>query len=116
MVFLGVGKTAKEMGTSTWVGIFCFNVESAAELERLNTVAGEQGKSFPVSLRVNPNVDPKTHPISQPDLKKQSLASLYDDALNLYRRASSLPNIEVSGIDCHIGSQLLDPAPFTEAL
>lgn len=116
VVFSGVGKTAKEMALALGVGIFCFNVESAAELERLNTVAGEQGKKAPVSLRVNPNVDPKTHPYISTGLKEAKFGVAYDDALNLYRRASSLPNIEVSGIDCHIGSQLLDPAPFTEAL
>ncbi len=116
VVFSGVGKTAAEMKLALDVGIFCFNVESAAELERLNEVAGQLGKKAPVSLRVNPNVDPKTHPYISTGLKEAKFGVAYDDALALYRRAAALPNIEVAGIDCHIGSQLLDPAPFVEAL
>lgn len=116
VVFSGVGKTATEMKLALEVGIFCFNVESAAELERLNEVAGQSGKKAPVSLRVNPNVDPKTHPYISTGLKEAKFGVAYDDALALYRRAAALPNIEVTGIDCHIGSQLLDPAPFVEAL
>ena len=116
VVFSGVGKTAAEMALALDVGIFCFNVESAAELERLNEVAGQCGKKAPVSLRVNPNVDPKTHPYISTGLKEAKFGVAYDDALALYRRAAALPNIAVSGIDCHIGSQLLDPAPFVEAL
>ena len=116
VVFSGVGKTAIEMKLALDVGIFCFNVESAAELERLNEVAGQCGKKAPVSLRVNPNVDPKTHPYISTGLKEAKFGVAYDDALALYRRAAALPNITVAGIDCHIGSQLLDPAPFVEAL
>ena len=116
VVFSGVGKTTAEMQLALEVGIFCFNVESAAELERLNEVAGHAGKIAPVSLRVNPNVDPKTHPYISTGLKEAKFGVAYDDALTLYRRAAALPNIEVAGIDCHIGSQLLDPAPFSEAL
>lgn len=116
VVFSGVGKTAIEMKLALDVGIFCFNVESAAELERLNEVAGQCGKMAPVSLRVNPNVDPKTHPYISTGLKEAKFGVAYDDALALYRRAAALPNIEVAGIDCHIGSQLLDPSPFIEAL
>jgi diaminopimelate decarboxylase len=116
VVFSGVGKTAIEMKLALDVGIFCFNVESAAELERLNEVAGHCGKKAPVSLRVNPNVDPKTHPYISTGLKEAKFGVAYDDALALYRRAAALPNITVAGIDCHIGSQLLDPAPFVEAL
>ena len=116
VVFSGVGKTANEMKQGLDAGIFCFNVESAAELERLNDVAGQCGKQAPVSLRVNPNVDPKTHPYISTGLKEAKFGVAYDDALALYRRAAALPNIAVSGIDCHIGSQLLDPAPFSEAL
>ena len=116
VVFSGVGKTADEMKQGLDAGIFCFNVESAAELERLNDVAGQCGKQAPVSLRVNPNVDPKTHPYISTGLKEAKFGVAYDDALALYRRAAALPNIAVSGIDCHIGSQLLDPAPFSEAL
>ncbi|UCV15314.1 diaminopimelate decarboxylase [Quatrionicoccus australiensis] len=116
VVFSGVGKTAAEMQLALDVGIFCFNIESAPELERLNAVAGQCGKKAPVSLRVNPNVDPKTHPYISTGLKEAKFGVAYDDALALYRRAAALPNIEVAGIDCHIGSQLLDPAPFVEAL
>lgn len=116
IVFSGVGKTAAEMKMALDVGILCFNIESAAELERLNEVAGLCGKRAPVSLRVNPNVDPKTHPYISTGLKEAKFGVAYDDALALYRRAAALPNIDVTGIDCHIGSQLLDPAPFVEAL
>jgi diaminopimelate decarboxylase len=116
VVFSGVGKTADEMKLALDVGIFCFNVESAAELERLNDVAGQYGKKAPISLRVNPNVDPKTHPYISTGLKGAKFGVAYDNALALYRRAAALPNIEVAGIDCHIGSQLLDPSPFVEAL
>jgi len=116
VVFSGVGKTADEMKLALDVGIFCFNVESAAELERLNEVAARCGKKAPISLRVNPNVDPKTHPYISTGLKGAKFGVAYDNALELYRRAAALPNIEVAGIDCHIGSQLLDPSPFVEAL
>ncbi len=116
VVFSGVGKTAAEMKQALDAGIFCFNVESAAELERLDEVAGQCGKAAPVSLRVNPNVDPKTHPYISTGLKEAKFGVAYDDALALYRRAAALPNITVAGIDCHIGSQLLDPSPFAEAL
>ena len=116
VVFSGVGKTAAEMRLALDAGIFCFNIESAPELERLNEVAGQCGKKAPISLRVNPNVDPKTHPYISTGLKEAKFGVAYDEALNLYRRAAALPNIEVAGIDCHIGSQLLDPSPFVEAL
>ncbi|PKO92892.1 MAG: diaminopimelate decarboxylase [Betaproteobacteria bacterium HGW-Betaproteobacteria-10] len=116
VVFSGVGKSAAEMKRALDVGIFCFNVESAAELERLNEVAAQSGQKAPVSLRVNPNVDPKTHPYISTGLKEAKFGVAYEDALALYRRAAALPNITVAGIDCHIGSQLLDPAPFVEAL
>ncbi len=116
VVFSGVGKTAVEMKLALEVGIFCFNIESAAELDRLNDVAGQCGKKAPISLRVNPNVDPKTHPYISTGLKGAKFGVAYDTALTLYRRAALLPNIEIAGIDCHIGSQLLDPSPFVEAL
>ena len=96
--------------------IHCFNVESAAELDRLNAVAEQLGKTAPVSLRVNPNVDAKTHPYISTGLKENKFGVAYDDALQLYKQAARLQNLEVAGIDCHIGSQLLDPAPFAEAL
>jgi len=116
IVFSGVGKTAAEMKMALDAGILCFNIESAPELERLNQVAGSLGSKASVSLRVNPNVDPKTHPYISTGLKEAKFGVAYDDALALYRRAAALPNIDVAGIDCHIGSQLLDPAPFAEAL
>ena len=116
IVFSGVGKTAAEMRLALETGILCFNVESAPELDRLNEVAGAIGKQAPVSLRVNPNVDAKTHPYISTGLKENKFGVAYEDALSLYRRAAALPSIAISGIDCHIGSQLLDPAPFAEAL
>ena len=116
VVFSGVGKTAAEMKQALAAGIFCFNIESAPELERLNQVAGECGQKAPVSFRVNPNVDPKTHPYISTGLKEAKFGVAYEQALALYRRAAALPNIAVTGIDCHIGSQLLDPSPFVEAL
>lgn len=116
IVFSGVGKTFAEMEQALAAGILCFNVESAPELERLNEVAGRVGTKAPVSLRVNPNVDAKTHPYISTGLKENKFGVAYEDALALYRRAAALPNIAVTGIDCHIGSQLLDPAPFAEAL
>jgi diaminopimelate decarboxylase len=90
-------------------------VESAAELQRLNDVAGEAGKQAPVSLRVNPNVDAKTHPYISTGLKENKFGIAYDEALETYRKAAGLPHIRVVGIDCHIGSQLLDDAPLLEA-
>lgn len=116
VVFSGVGKTAAEMRQALEAGIFCFNIESAPELDRLNEVADSLGKKAPISLRVNPNVDPKTHPYISTGLKEAKFGVAYDEARNLYRRAAALPHIEVAGIDCHIGSQLLDPTPFAEAL
>ncbi|MEY2632680.1 MAG: diaminopimelate decarboxylase [Pseudomonadota bacterium] len=116
VVFSGVGKREAEMAAALEAGIFCFNVESAPELDRLNAVAGRLGKRAPVSLRVNPNVDPKTHPYISTGLKAAKFGVAYDDALALYRRAAALPHLEITGIDCHIGSQLLDPSPFVEAL
>jgi diaminopimelate decarboxylase len=116
VVFSGVGKTAAEMKLALDQGIFCFNIESAPELERLNEVAGQCGKKAPISFRVNPNVDPKTHPYISTGLKEAKFGVAYEQALALYRRAAALPHIDVAGIDCHIGSQLLDPSPFVEAL
>ena len=116
IVFSGVGKSAAEMAFALETGIYCFNVESAPELDRLNTVAGKLGKKAPISLRVNPNVDAKTHPYISTGLKENKFGIAYEDALTTYKKAAGLPNLEVTGIDCHIGSQLLDPAPFAEAL
>lgn len=115
VVFSGVGKTAPEMQAALEAGIFCFNVESAAELERLNQVAAEMGKIAPVSLRVNPNVDAKTHPYISTGLKNNKFGVAYEDAFSLYQRAAEMPNIEIHGIDCHIGSQLTELSPFLDA-
>ncbi|MDE2598681.1 MAG: diaminopimelate decarboxylase [Rhodocyclaceae bacterium] len=115
VVFSGVGKSAAEMRAALEAGILCFNVESAAELEQLDEIAASIGKKAPVSLRVNPNVDPKTHPYISTGLKSNKFGVAFEDARTLYRRAAALPNIEVHGLDCHIGSQLLDPAPAAEA-
>ncbi|WP_292038428.1 diaminopimelate decarboxylase [Massilia sp. UBA6681] len=115
-IFSGVGKTVEEMQLALEKGILCFNVESIPELHRLNEVAGSMGKRAPVSLRVNPNVDAKTHPYIATGLKANKFGVAFDDALDTYRTAASLPNLDVVGIDCHIGSQLLDDAPLLEAL
>ncbi|MGV1016289.1 MAG: diaminopimelate decarboxylase [Fluviibacter phosphoraccumulans] len=116
VVFSGVGKTEEEMIAALNAGILCFNVESASELDRLSTVAARIGKRAPISLRVNPDVDAKTHPYISTGLKENKFGVPITDALALYRHAASLPAIEVTGIDCHIGSQLLDSSPFVEAL
>jgi diaminopimelate decarboxylase len=116
VVFSGVGKQAHEMRRALQVGIRCFNVESAGELERLDQVAGELGLSAPVALRVNPDVDAKTHPYISTGLKENKFGIAISEAPSLYRRAATLPNIEVSGVDCHIGSQLTQLAPFLDAL
>jgi diaminopimelate decarboxylase len=116
VIFSGVGKTVDEMKLALETGILCFNVESIPELHRLNQVAGEMGKRAPVSLRVNPNVDAKTHPYIATGLKANKFGVAFSDALDTYRTAASLPHLDVAGIDCHIGSQLLDDAPLLEAL
>jgi diaminopimelate decarboxylase len=116
VIFSGVGKTADEMRLALSHDILCFNVESIPELHRLNEVAGAMGKTARVSLRVNPNVDAKTHPYIATGLKANKFGVAFDDALATYRTAAGLPHLEVAGIDCHIGSQLLDDAPLLEAL
>ncbi|NMG28671.1 diaminopimelate decarboxylase [Aromatoleum evansii] len=115
VVFSGVGKSRDEMRLALQAGIRCFNVESEAEIDRLNEVAGELGKVAPIAFRVNPDVDPKTHPYISTGLKSNKFGVAVDAAADLYRRAASLPNLRVSGVACHIGSQLLDPAPIGEA-
>jgi diaminopimelate decarboxylase len=115
VVFSGVGKSAEEMRVALAAGILCFNVESAAELDALNGIAGGLGLRAPVSLRVNPDVDPKTHPYIATGLKTSKFGIPFEEALPLYRRAQGLPHLAIRGIDCHIGSQLLDPAPAAEA-
>lgn len=115
VVFSGVGKTADEMRAALDADILCFNVESASELHRLDRVAGEAGKVAPVSFRVNPDVDPKTHPYISTGLKENKFGVPISDAPALYRLAASLPNLEITGIDCHIGSQLTDLSPLADA-
>jgi diaminopimelate decarboxylase len=116
VVFSGVGKRADEMRRALEAGIRCFNVESVAELDHLNSVAGEHGITAPVSLRVNPDVDAGTHPYISTGLSENKFGIDVDLALDAYRRAADLPHLEVAGIDCHIGSQLTETAPFVDAL
>ena len=116
IIFSGVGKTADEMRAALSAGILCFNVESAAELRRLDRVAGELGKIAPVSLRVNPDVDAQTHPYIATGLKDDKFGIAFGDALSLYREAAGMANLRVTGIDCHIGSQLTALPPFIAAL
>jgi diaminopimelate decarboxylase len=116
IVFSGVGKTAIEMRAALDAGIFCFNVESASELTRLNKVAAEMGKVAPVSLRVNPNVDAKTHPYISTGLKNNKFGVAYEDALSIYLQAAAMSNIAIHGVDCHIGSQITELSPFLDAL
>jgi len=116
IVFSGVGKSREEMRAALAAGIHCFNVESASELDQLNAVAKQLDTRAPISLRVNPNVDPKTHPYISTGLKTAKFGIAIDAAFALYQYAASLPHLAVKGIDCHIGSQLLDPAPAAEAV
>jgi len=116
VVFSGVGKTRDEMRRALAAGIYCFNVESEAELEVLNEVAGELGRPAPVALRVNPDVDPATHPYIATGLKQSKFGIDIAQAVAAYERARSLPHLRVTGIACHIGSQLTDLAPVVEAL
>ncbi len=115
VVFSGVGKTVTEMRAALTAGILCFNVESESELHRLDRVAGEMGKRAPVSFRVNPDVDPKTHPYISTGLKENKFGVAIADAARLYRLAASLPNLQIAGVDCHIGSQLTDLSPLADA-
>ena len=115
VVFSGVAKSRAEIHQALQAGIHCFNVESASELERLNEIAGTLNVKAPISLRVNPDVDPKTHPYISTGLKNNKFGVPFAEALALYRRARALPHLAIRGIDCHIGSQLLDPAPAAEA-
>lgn len=115
VVFSGVGKQATEMRRALEVGIRCFNVESAAELELLDSIAGDTGQRAPVSIRVNPDVDAQTHPYISTGLKENKFGVDSDDAMEVFARAASLPHIDVIGMDCHIGSQLTQIAPFMDA-
>lgn len=116
VVFSGVGKTREDMRRALEVGVHCFNVESTDELERLQVVAAEMGVRAPVSLRVNPDVDAGTHPYISTGLKENKFGIAIADAEEVYVRAAQLPNLEVLGVDCHIGSQLTSLPPFLDAL
>ncbi|HEK1686538.1 TPA: diaminopimelate decarboxylase [Pseudomonas putida] len=116
VVFSGVGKTREDMRRALEVGVHCFNVESTDELERLQVVAAEMGKIAPVSLRVNPDVDAGTHPYISTGLKENKFGIAIADAEAIYVRAAQLPNLDVVGVDCHIGSQLTTVDPFLDAL
>ncbi|MGV3582053.1 MAG: diaminopimelate decarboxylase [Methylophilus sp.] len=116
VVFSGVGKSREEMAAALNAGILCFNIESANELARLNQVASELGKVAPISLRVNPNVDAKTHPYISTGLKNNKFGVAFEDAIGLYEHAATMPNIAIHGVDCHIGSQITELSPFLDAL
>ena len=116
VIFSGVGKTEEEIRAALAAGIRCFNVESEPELERLDAIAGAMGRRAPVSLRVNPDVDARTHPYISTGLKGNKFGIAHDRALAAYDLAARLPNLAVTGIDCHIGSQILEMAPLEEAL
>ena len=116
VVFSGVGKQPGEMRRALEVGIHCFNVESEAELDTLSEVASQMGVQAPVSIRVNPDVDAQTHPYISTGLKDNKFGIAHERALAVYRRAAQLPGLKITGIDCHIGSQLTDVTPLMEAL
>ena len=116
IIFSGVGKTRAEMRRALEVGVACFNVESEPELEVLNEVASAEGAVAAVSLRVNPDVDPQTHPYISTGLKGNKFGIAHQRALHAYRRAAALPGLRVAGIDCHIGSQITQVSPYLDAL
>lgn len=116
VVFSGVGKSVAEMRMALNAGILCFNVESAPELDRLNEVAASMGKVAAISLRVNPDVDAKTHPYISTGLKQNKFGVAYDEAIALYRKAHGMANLRITGMDCHIGSQLTETSPFIAAV
>ncbi|NOT86122.1 MAG: diaminopimelate decarboxylase [Methylococcaceae bacterium] len=116
IVFSGVGKRADEIVAALKIGIRCFNVEVSGELDRINQLAGELNVIAPISFRVNPDVDAKTHPYISTGLKENKFGIDFKSALSEYQRAATLPNIKIVGIDCHIGSQLTETRPFLDAL
>ena len=116
VIFSGVGKTRQEMGRALEAGIGCFNVESEAELDVLNEVATALGRTAPVSIRVNPDVDPKTHPYISTGLRGNKFGIAHEDTLRAYQHAAALPGLRVIGIDCHIGSQITTQAPYLDAI
>lgn len=115
VVFSGVAKSYSEIERALDVGIRCFNVESIPELHRINEVAGKMGKIAPISLRVNPDVDAKTHPYISTGLKENKFGVSVQQAREVYRLAKTLPNVKITGMDCHIGSQLTELQPFLDA-
>ncbi|WP_083503001.1 diaminopimelate decarboxylase [Bathymodiolus septemdierum thioautotrophic gill symbiont] len=115
-VFSGVAKTVIEIERALEVGVRCFNVESESELDRINTVAKSIGKKAPISIRVNPNVDAKTHPYISTGLKENKFGVDIGEAIDLYKKANNADYLEVQGLDCHIGSQITDVSPFLDAL
>ena len=115
VVFSGVAKSHSEIERALDVGIRCFNVESIPELHRINVVAGKMGKIAPISLRVNPDVDAKTHPYISTGLKENKFGVSVQQAREVYRLAKTLPNVKITGMDCHIGSQLTELQPFLDA-
>lgn len=115
VVFSGVAKSHSEIARALEVGIRCFNVESVSELKRINEVAGQLGKIAPISLRVNPDVDAKTHPYISTGLKENKFGVSVKEAREVYRFAKTLPNVKITGMDCHIGSQLTELQPFLDA-
>lgn len=115
VVFSGVGKSAADIRLALEAGIFCFNVESEPELQRINALAGELGRVAPIALRVNPDVDPKTHPYISTGLSENKFGIPIERAPAVYRQAAALPHVRIRGIACHIGSQLLDLSPIGDA-
>ena len=115
VVFSGVAKSRAEIMRALEVGIRCFNVESIAELHHINQIAGEMGKIAPISLRVNPDVDAHTHPYISTGLKENKFGVSVDEALEVYKLAATLPHVKITGMDCHIGSQLTELQPFLDA-
>ncbi|MBR2252407.1 MAG: diaminopimelate decarboxylase, partial [Neisseriaceae bacterium] len=115
VIFSGVGKTAAEIEFALKVGIKCFNVESMPELTRINDIAGSLKTVAPISFRINPNIDAKTHPYISTGLKNNKFGIPFEQAINAYSTAQNLPNVEIVGVDCHIGSQLTEVQPLIDA-
>lgn len=116
VVFSGVGKQAHEIRRALEVGVHCFNIESEAELDRVNDVAADMGVQAPISIRVNPDVDAQTHPYISTGLKENKFGVDINEAPRIYAKAAAMSNLDVQGVDCHIGSQLTETAPFMDAL
>ena len=116
VIFSGVGKSRDEIKLALEVGVKCFNVESLPELDRINEVAAAMGQTAAISLRINPDVDAQTHPYISTGLKENKFGIAFVDAMGAYRHAAALPHLRIVGIDCHIGSQLIDLSPLAEAL